>query len=138
MAVNLVRPDRLDVNMSVYTQDDAGVVKAAAEDPEVQRIFVNAAIKKALCRDAGGDRSWLNKVRPYYNHDYHMHVRLFCPRGEEACAEQDAVPPGDGCDALAYWFKDGVLHPRPSKARPKPPLTLAQLPPACRQVLLAP
>jgi hypothetical protein len=26
-------------------------------------IFVNAAIKRALCRDAMGDRSWLEKVR---------------------------------------------------------------------------
>jgi len=139
MAINLVRPDRLDVREEVFTQDHVSVIKAAAQDPDVQRIFVNAAIKKTLCRDAGGDRSWLTKVRPYYNHDYHMHVRLFCPRGEEACAEQDSVPPGDGCDgSLAFWFKDSVLHPRPSKARPNPPLTLAQLPSACRQILLAP
>ena len=35
---------------------DAGhlaVIKAAAQDPQVERIFVNAAIKKALCREAG-------------------------------------------------------------------------------------
>ena len=34
------------------------------QDPKVERIFVNAAIKKALCRDAGSDRGWLRKVRP--------------------------------------------------------------------------
>ena len=28
----------------------------------MQRIFVNAAIKKALCREAKGDRSWLSKI----------------------------------------------------------------------------
>ena len=45
------------------------------EEPEVERIFVNAAIKKALCRDAGPtDRKWLNKVRPITGHDYHFHV----------------------------------------------------------------
>jgi hypothetical protein len=31
-----------------------------AQDPLVQRIFVNAAIKKALCREAGADRAWLS------------------------------------------------------------------------------
>ena len=44
------------------------------QDPLVQRIFVNAAIKKALCREAGDDRAWLEKVRPWWGHDYHFHV----------------------------------------------------------------
>ena len=51
-------------------------------------------------------------------------------------------PSGEGCSAgdLAYWFKDSVLHPKPPKVppKPKPPMTLAQLPAACKQVLLAP
>lgn len=137
-AINVVRPDRLDVDPSKWTQDDLEVVKAAAQDRQVQRIFVNAAIKKAICREATGDRSWLNKVRPYYGHDYHFHIRLVCPSGEQACREQDPVPPGDGCDAsLAYWFSDAVLHPLPRPQRPKPPITLAQLPTECRTVLNA-
>jgi len=47
------------------------VIRAAAQEPRVERIFVNAAIKKALCREAKGDRSWLAKMRPWYGHDYH-------------------------------------------------------------------
>jgi penicillin-insensitive murein endopeptidase len=141
MSTNVVRADRLDVDPNVWTPDHAAVIKAAAEDPEVQRIFVNAAIKKALCRDARGDRSWLNKVRPFYGHDYHFHVRLVCPKGQTACEGQDAVPPGDGCDkaSLAYWFSEPVLHPRPSlgPVKPRPALTLADLPAACRMVLTA-
>ncbi|MEJ0093476.1 MAG: penicillin-insensitive murein endopeptidase [Methylocella sp.] len=138
-AINVVRADRLDVEPSKWTPDHLEVIKAAAQEREVQRIFVNAAIKKALCREATGDRSWLNKVRPFYGHDYHFHVRLMCPRGQEACREQDAVPPGDGCDAsLAYWFSDEVLHPRPAAPeRPKPPLTMAQLPTECKAILTA-
>lgn len=137
-AINVVRPDRLDVDPSKWTPDHLAVIKAAAQDRQVQRIFVNAAIKKAICREATGDRSWLNKVRPYYGHDYHFHIRLVCPPGEEACRDQDPVPPGDGCDAsLAYWFSDAVLHPPPTPQRPKPPLTLAQLPTECRTVLNA-
>src|ERR1700726_642075 len=91
-AVNMVRPDRLDVDPAKWTPDHLAVIRAAAQDPEVQRIFVNAAIKKALCRDARADRSWLTKVRPYYGHDYHFHIRLACPAGEEACRDQDPVP----------------------------------------------
>jgi penicillin-insensitive murein endopeptidase len=137
----VVRPDRLDVDPNVWTPDHVAVIKAAAQDPAVQRIFVNAAIKKALCRDARGDRSWLTKVRPYWGHDYHFHVRLACPPGETACKGQDPVPEGDGCDeaSLAWWFSDEVLHPRPSlePPKPKPALTLASLPPECRAVLSA-
>jgi penicillin-insensitive murein DD-endopeptidase len=138
-AVNVVRADRLDVDPEKWTPDHLAVIKAAAQDPEVQRIFVNAAIKKAICRDATGDRAWLNKVRPYYGHDYHFHVRLVCPQGEEACRDQDPVPPGQGCDAasLDWWFKDSILHPKPGPFKPKPPLTMAQLPTECKTVLLA-
>ena len=117
------------------------VIRAAAKDPQVARIFVNAAIKKALCRGAGNDRGWLSKVRPYYGHDYHFHVRIVCPPGSTNCEPQPAVPEGDGCGKdLDWWFRDSVLHPRPPliPPKPKPPLTMAGLPPECRQVLLAP
>lgn len=138
-AVNLVRPDWLAVDKSRWTPQHVALLKAASQDPAVQRIFVNPAIKRELCRSAGADRAWLNKIRPFYGHNYHFHVRMVCPKGEEACVDQDPTPPGDGCDAsLDYWFSDAVLHPKPNpNAKPKPPLTLAQLPAECRQVLLA-
>lgn len=137
-AVNMVRADRRDIDPERWTPDHSAVIKAAAREPEVQRIFVNAAIKKALCREAGADRSWLNKVRPFYGHDYHFHVRLVCPPGEEACKDQDPVPPGDGCDgSLAWWFSDAILHPKPGPMKPRAPLTMAQLPAECGNVLTA-
>lgn len=137
-AVNVVRPDRLDVDPAKWTPDHLAVVRAAAQDQAVQRIFVNAAIKKAICREANGDRSWLAKVRPFFGHDYHFHVRMACPSGESACRDQDPVPPGDGCDAsLDWWFSDAVLHPHPGPQRPKPLMTMDQLPPECRTVLTA-
>ena len=137
-ATMAVRDDRRDVDPDVWTHAHTELIRVAAEDPAVERIFVNAAIKKAICREATGDRSWTTKVRPMYGHDYHFHVSIACPPGENACQEQEPVPPGDGCDAsLAWWFSDAVLHPRRNPdAKPKPPLTLAQLPPACRQVVV--
>ncbi len=138
----MVRDDRLDVDPRAWSGDAMGAIEAAAKDRQVERIFVNAAIKKAICREARGDRAWVAKVRPMWGHDYHYHVRLACPPGESACEAQAPVPgEGDGCDAsLAHWFSDGILHPRPSPTppRPKPPITMAQMPAACRTVAAAP
>ena len=55
-AVMMVRDDRLDIDPKVFTPGHLAVIRAAAQEPTVQRIFVNAAIKKALCREAKGDR----------------------------------------------------------------------------------
>lgn len=140
-ATMAVAADRKDIDPKVWTPAHTAIIKAAAEDPMVARIFVNAAIKKALCRDAGTSRGWLHKVRPWWGHDYHFHVRIKCPADSTDCEAQDAVTDSEGCGHdLDYWFSDGILHPRPPKVppKPKPPLTLASLPAACRQVLLAP
>jgi penicillin-insensitive murein DD-endopeptidase len=141
-AVMMVRADRLDIDPKVWTPSHLTVIRDAAREPRVQRIFVNAAIKKALCREAKGDRSWLSKVRPMYGHDYHFHIRITCPAGSNECEPQQAPTEGEGCSPadLAYWFKDEVIHPKPpiTPPKPKPPITLAQMPADCRQVLAAP
>ncbi len=141
-AVMMVRDDRLDIDPKVFTPGHVAVIRDAAQEPGVQRIFVNAAIKKALCREAKGDRGWLSKVRPWWGHDYHFHIRMACPPGNSECKGQPSQSGGEGCSTsdLAYWFKDSVLHPKPSKEPPKPShgMTMAALPPACRQVLAAP
>ncbi|QWG12940.1 penicillin-insensitive murein endopeptidase [Bradyrhizobium sediminis] len=141
-AIMMVRSDRLDIEPSTWTPTHLNVIRAAAQEPTVQRIFVNAAIKKALCREAKGDRSWLHKVRPMYGHDYHFHVRIKCPPGSDECESQPEPTASEGCSPgdLAYWFKDAIIHPKPPKEppKPRPPMTLAQLPPACKAVLNAP
>jgi penicillin-insensitive murein endopeptidase len=140
-ATMMVARDRKDVDPEVWTQGHADVIKAAARDPHVERIFVNAAIKKALCRDTDPDRDWMSKVRPYWGHDYHFHVRLRCPPDSPDCKPQAPPPPGDGCGKeLDWWFTDAVLHPKPPPVpeKPRPQLTMANLPPACRTVLAAP
>jgi len=83
-ATMMVREDRLDIDPKVWTPGHLAVIRDAAQEPSVQRIFVNAAIKKALCREAKGDRSWLSKVRPWHGHDYHFHIRMRCPPGSPA------------------------------------------------------
>ncbi len=53
-ATMVVAESRLDVDPNIWTPGHMAVIKAAAEEPRVERIFVNAAIKKALCREANG------------------------------------------------------------------------------------
>ena len=138
-ATNMVRADRLDIDPAVWTPTHLLVIRAAAQEPRVERIFVNAAIKTALCREAKGDRSWLAKIRPWYGHDYHFHVRITCPPGDSACTPQPPPSKSEGCTSadLAYWFTDPAIHAQPSTAKPAP-IPLSQLPAACRQILLAP
>ena len=138
-AINVVARNRLDVDPKIWTPQHGAVIRIAAEDAATERIFVNPAIKKALCREAGEHCAWLRKVRPWHGHDYHFHVRMSCPIGSPDCKPQDVPPDDDGCGKeLEYWFSDEVLHPKPTKKPVKPPLTLADLPAACRDVLLAP
>ena len=70
-AVDMVSEDGLSVDRAHWTPAQAAIIKTAAEEPEVERIFVNAAIKKALCETARG-QPWMNKVRAYWGHNYHF------------------------------------------------------------------
>jgi len=127
---SMVAADRRSLGPA-WTARHGEVLRLAAEDPRVARIFVNAAIKDRLCRTAGGDRAWLRKVRPWWGHDAHFHVRLECPAGSPGCVSQAPPPAGDGCDdTLAWWFSDEALTPVPGP--PRQALTLADLPAACR------
>jgi penicillin-insensitive murein endopeptidase len=142
-ASNLVADDWKHLNPKTWTPQHIAFIKTAAEQPNVERVLVNAAIKKELCR-ADPKASWLGKVRPWYGHHDHIHVRLACPADSPNCRKQPPVTGDDGCSdkALAYWFSDKVLRPAKAPpttpAKPPKPVTLADMPPACKNVLDAP
>lgn len=118
------------VDESVWTPQHATMVKLAAKDAQVDRIFVNPAIKVKLCNTAGADRDWLRKVRPWYGHDSHMHVRLSCPKNAPNCENQAPVPAGDGCGAELYsWFEPA----KPSTT--SKPKALPAAPYQCQMIL---
>jgi len=123
-----------------WTRAHHEIMRAAARDPAVARIFVAPQVKVQMCNDARGDRRWLRKIRPWWGHHYHFHVRLNCPRGERRCANQQAIPQGTGCKDAKNWVADMVNPPKrnntpatPRKKRRE--LTMADLPSQCRQVL---
>ncbi len=140
-AVSMLAPDQLSVDAKLWDTARARIVKRAASSPDVERIFVHPAIKKALCEqasDLGPDKNWLAKVRPYWGHHYHFHVRMGCPKDSASCKPQPAIPGDDGCGAeLADWYKLLTAPPKPPgpPKPPPPPVTLDRLPAECRVVL---
>lgn len=144
-ARSMLKPNAfLTVDDRVWDDSHARVIMRAASYPQVERIFVNPAIKKKLCDTWTGDRSNLGKVRPFYGHDYHFHIRIHCPAGSIGCKAQDPVPEGDGCGKqLAYWYSKAPWaqsKPKPDAKPPKPPrpIMVSDLPKACTAVLQAP
>lgn len=124
LATLMVDQDAQVVDERVWTPNQTTLIKLAASDPRVNRIFVNPAIKVKLCNTAGSDRAWLQKIRPWYGHDSHIHVRLTCPADAQNCENQAALPAGDGCgDELYSWFepKTGASTASKSKVLPAAP-----------------
>ena len=131
-AVNLVRPDGFDVDRQVWRTPVRQLLETASRSPGVARIFVNPAIKRALCREAGSNRDWLRLIRPWWEHRRHFHLRLACPAGDHECRNQAPPPPGDGCDELAWWFTPEALHPK--RGPPPKPLLVSDLPAECAAI----
>ncbi len=136
-----------------WTPQHHALLRAAASDPRVDRIFVAAAVKIQMCKTAKRrDTAWLQKIRPVAGHDTHFHVRLKCPAGATLCQTQtptvaDLSKGGNGCDdTLMWWVTDFLNPPKPSKkpVDPEEPkrhprqYTMADLPAQCASVLSAP
>lgn len=132
------------------------LLRAAASDPRVDRIFVAAAIKIEMCKTATkADKAWLQKIRPVAGHDTHFHVRLKCPKGARLCETQkptvaELSKGGMGCDDTLMWWVTDYLNPpkdtkkkkpkaedEPKKKHPRQ-FTMADLPRQCRDVLASP
>ena len=144
--------DQLSITRN-WTPAHRAIMRRAASDPRVDRIFVAAAVKIEMCRTAtAADTHWLQKIRPEAGHDTHFHVRLKCPKGSRLCQTQkptvsELSKGGNGCDeTLAWWVSDAYLHPKPVKP-PKNPqpakprkrgareMLMSDLPAQCATVL---
>ncbi|PYE87610.1 penicillin-insensitive murein endopeptidase [Phyllobacterium leguminum] len=145
-ATSMLKGDSLYVDPNIWTPSRAALLKRAASYPEVERIFVHPGIKKKLCDTVTGDRRWMAKVRPYWGHHYHFHVRISCQPGSPGCKPQEPINMNDdGCGKpLAWWFTDEPWRKpakpvKPTKpVKPPRPMMLSDLPPACARVLNEP
>lgn len=140
MATNIVTEDWSDVNPAIWSPVYIALLKTVAEDPDVERVLVNYAIKKALCREVTTDRGWLTKIRIVYGHNYHFHIRIKCPADNHDCTPDPPTPGHDTCaEEISYWTHNDRYKPKPPT--PGPPghqLTLSDLPPMCRQIVSTP
>lgn len=93
------------------------LVQLATSDVRVDRVFVHPILKRDMCQRARGDRGWLRKVRPWWGHDDHFHVRLACPADDEACTPQGAIADGDGCGELDEWLSPAAAEKRAEKRK---------------------
>ncbi len=139
--------DQRNISKKQFSRAQYNIIRTAARYKKVERVLVHPTIKRELCRMASGDKSWLQKVRPYWGHHYHMHIRIGCPPGSTGCRSQAATTPGTGCGApLKWWFDVALAPPKPRKKsdpKPKPAkkkreLRLGDLPRACVTALKAP
>lgn len=141
-SISVQRANGAAVN-SNWSRAHHEILKAAASDPRTARIFIFAAGKVQLCKEAKGDRRWLRKIRPWWGHHFHFHVRLKCPRGARQCIDQDPPPRGDGCAEAQTWVNNILNPPPPPKNPPKTvakkrrEYVLADLPKQCTAVLRA-
>lgn len=127
-----------------WTPAHHDILKAAASDRRVARIFVFPGAKVQMCKDARGNKKWLKKIRPWWGHHYHFHVRLRCPQGTRGCTNQaePSYPANDrfGCAEAQQWV-DNILNPPPPDPnytpRKRREYVLADLPRQCSNVLSA-
>ncbi len=150
-SISVRTEDQRRIN-SNWTAQHHALMRAAASDPRVDRIFVAAAVKIEMCRTATpADTPWLQRIRPIGGHNTHFHVRLHCPTGSRHCETQTPTVAelsngGNGCDDTLMWWVTDYLNPPPrtEPVEPQPrrrhprEYTLADLPGQCSQVVGAP
>ncbi|GIU27888.1 penicillin-insensitive murein endopeptidase [Shewanella schlegeliana] len=131
--LKLVNQKQFKLDTQLWSNAQTQMLKLAAIDARVARIFVSPVIKQHLCDLGLDDDAWLEKVRPWWGHTYHMHVRLRCPKGDEFCREQVKIPKGSGCSELGWWrqqltqakvakVEKPKVKPKQVKAKRKPKL----------------
>ncbi len=118
-----------------WTASQRKLLALAAAAPEVDRIFVSPSIKRDLCEKMP-KAAWLHKVRAWWGHEEHLHVRLRCPEGDTQCENQEPLEASRAqCEEdLAWWFSPAAEEEwkkRPiSTERPFP-----ELPKFCQQLV---
>jgi penicillin-insensitive murein endopeptidase len=124
-----------NLKRDIWSHRFSDMLRIASNFSEVDRIFVNPSIKRQLCKQYSGE-SWLHKIRPWWGHDAHFHVRLKCPKGNALCEPQAHLPAGDGCDSsLIWWFGKEARLPETKADANRYVHRFDRLPKVCKEYL---
>lgn len=123
------------LNPQKWHSQHGQVIHAAACFDRVERIFVHPLIKRALCRQFAGQK-WLRKIRPWWGHYQHFHIRLACPADSPDCVPQPEPPLKTGCgEDLNWWFSDDAQRSSGKKTQRSKDPQRPTLPPRCLELL---
>lgn len=93
------------VTANFHVERNFELFKFLVMEKNVQRIFVDQAIKKTMCNYAKVNNiakeksviETLRRLRVADLHSTHLHVRIRCSANDLKCTEQAEVPAGPGC-----------------------------------------
>ncbi len=112
---NFLESESAEMEPILKIEDDQlKMIKFFANHEEVERIFINFDFKKKLCDDNSLNKLTRltkeehHKLRPWWGHDDHIHVRIKCPKDDSKCQSQNPIPEGDGCNEkdLQWWYSE--------------------------------
>lgn len=134
-AHSMLLADSSAVDPHSWGEAQEWILQKAVSFDEVDRILVNPVIKRELCRKYP-TATWLAKLRPWWGHDDHWHVRIKCPASDTACIPTEPIPPSNGCNAtLDWWFTDEAKKKGEDNSSLYKVKTLPKLPAECADVL---
>lgn len=96
------------INPGLRVPETWALIKAAWNTNSLDRVFVDAKIKRALCEHAkskgelasngtGSAAELLRRLRPTPGHATHWHLRLKCSKEQPRCRQMGEPPRGSGC-----------------------------------------
>ena len=128
------------INPKTWDPSIIPILKTVAQHPKVERVFVNWIIKRHLCKTVKDDRDWLRRIRPWWGHDRHFHIRIRCQKGSPDCKNQRSVANIANCGGET-WFSDAAVIARRKKdtvkkaSKPTKPRAKKVLPKRCQELI---
>lgn len=115
---SVMNDDLTDFNPEVWDDKNIDVLGVCAEFKIVSNIYAHPLIVKKFCERVKEldikNESWVAKVRPWYGHVDHYHVRLNCPSKKD---NPDCISQGyftkSVCDDPEFeekWFSDKFME----------------------------
>ncbi len=99
----------------LWSSENEEILKTFAQNDKIERIFVNPIIKKNFCTKFKSE-DWQKKIRPWWGHNEHFHVRLKCPDNSPDCTMKGQAIKDDGCGKdLDWWFSEEAKLPKSKK-----------------------